>query len=44
MGGNKVKNNLEIGNRIRNIREGLCMSRNVFSEKVDISESYLVQL
>jgi len=39
-----MKNNLEIGNRIRNIREGLCMSRNVFSEKVDISESYLAQL
>lgn len=39
-----MKNNLEIGVRIRAIREGLCMSRNVFSEKVDISESYLAQL
>ncbi len=39
-----MKNNLEIGVRIRSIREELCMSRNVFSEKVDISESYLAQL
>lgn len=39
-----MKNNLEVGNRIRNIREGLHMSRNTFSEKVDISESYLAQL
>lgn len=39
-----MKNNLEIGVRIRNIRENLHMSRNVFSEKVDISESYLAQL
>lgn len=39
-----MKNNLEIGVRIRNIREDLRMSRNVFSEKVDISESYLAQL
>lgn len=39
-----MKNNLEIGVRIRAIREGLHMSRNVFSEKVGISESYLTQL
>lgn len=39
-----MKNNLEIGVRIRSIRENLHMSRNVFSEKVDISESYLTQL
>ena len=39
-----MKNNLEIGNRIRNIRNDLCMIRNVFSEKVDISEIYLAQL
>ena len=39
-----MKNNLEIGVRIRSIRENLYMSRNVFSEKVDISESYLTQL
>ena len=39
-----MRNNLEIGNRIRVIREDLCMSRNVFSEKINISESYLAQL
>ena len=39
-----MRNDLEIGNRIRGIREGLHMSRNVFSEKVNISESYLAQL
>lgn len=39
-----MRNALEIGNRIRTIREGLQMSRNVFSEKVNISESYLAQL
>lgn len=39
-----MKNNLEIGNRIRKIRTELKMSRNVFSENIDISESYLAQL
>lgn len=39
-----MKNDLEIGNRIRNIREELQMSRNVFSEEINISESYLAQL
>lgn len=39
-----MKNDLEIGNRIRNIREELHMTRNMFSEKIDISESYLAQL
>ena len=39
-----MKNNLEVGSRIRKVREELRMSRNVFSEKLDISESYLAQL
>ena len=39
-----MKNALEVGNRIRNVREELRMSRNVFSEKINISESYLAQL
>lgn len=39
-----MKNDLEIGNRIREIREELHMSRNTFSEKINISESYLAQL
>ena len=39
-----MKNTLEVGNRIRNVREGLRMSRSVFSEKINISESYLAQL
>ena len=37
-----MKNDLEIGNRIRVVREELCMSRNTFSEKVNISESSLM--
>ena len=41
---NEMKNTLEVGNRIRNVREGLRMSRSVFSEKINISESYLAQL
>lgn len=39
-----MKDNLEIGNRIRKIRTELKMSRNVFSENIGISESYLAQL
>lgn len=39
-----MKDTLEVGNRIRKIREELHMSRNVFSENVNISESYLAQL
>ena len=39
-----MKNTLEVGNRIRNVREELRMSRSVFSEKINISESYLAQL
>ena len=33
-----MKNNLEIGNRIRKLREELHMTRNTFSEQIDISE------
>jgi len=39
-----MKSDLEIGNRIREIREELHMSRNIFSENINISESYLAQL
>lgn len=39
-----MKNDLEIGNRIRNIRECLKYSRETFSELVDISESFLSQI
>lgn len=39
-----MKNDLEIGNRIRNIRESLKYSRETFSELIDISESFLSQI
>ncbi len=39
-----MKNNLEIGNRIRKLREDLKMSRNTFSEHINISEIYLAKL
>jgi transcriptional regulator with XRE-family HTH domain len=39
-----MQNNLEIGERIRKIREEMHMSREVFSEKVDISEVFLGQV
>ncbi len=39
-----MKNDLEVGNRIRAIREELNMTRSVFSENINISESYLTQL
>lgn len=39
-----MKNNLEIGNRIRKLREELHMTRNTFSEQIDISETYLAQI
>lgn len=39
-----MKDNLEIGNRIRNIREGMKLSRNLFSEKINISEVFLSQV
>ena len=37
-------NNIEIGERIRAIREGMSMSREKFSEMVDISEVFLGQI
>lgn len=39
-----MKNDLEIGNRIRTIRESLKYSRETFSELIDISESFLSQI
>lgn len=39
-----MKNDLEIGNRIRNIREELKYSRETFSEAINISESFLSQI
>ena len=39
-----MKNNLEIGSRIRNIRENMNLSRYSFSEKVNISEIFLSQI
>lgn len=39
-----MKNDLEIGNRIRTIRESLKYSRETFSEIIDISESFLSQI
>ena len=36
--------NLEIGERIRELRENLHMSREIFSEKIDISEVFLGQI
>ena len=37
-------NNIEIGERIRSIRENMLMSRERFSEMVDISEVFLGQI
>lgn len=37
-------NNLEIGERIRQAREELHMSREVFSEKIDVSVVFLGQI
>ncbi len=39
-----MKNNLEIGSRIRNIRENMKLSRSSFSEKINISEVFLSQV
>ena len=36
--------NIEIGNRIRSIREDMMMSREKFSEMIDISEVFLGQI
>lgn len=39
-----MQNNIEIGERIRKIREDLKMSREKFSEMIDISDVFLGQL
>lgn len=39
-----MKNDIEIGNRIRTIREGLGLNRAKFSELIDISESFLTKV
>lgn len=39
-----MKNNLEIGSRIRSVREGMNLSREAFSEKINISEIFLSQI
>ena len=39
-----MKNNLEIGSRIRSIRENMKLSRCSFSEKLNISEVFLSQV
>ncbi len=41
---NNILNNIEIGERIRSIRENMFMSRERFSEMVDISEVFLGQI
>lgn len=40
----KLPNNLEVGERIRGIREGLKMNREKFSEMIDISDVFLGQI
>lgn len=37
-------NNIEVGERIRKIREDLHMNREIFSEMIDISDVFLGQL
>ena len=39
-----VPNNLEVGERIRSIRENLKMNRETFSEMIDISDVFLGQI
>ena len=39
-----VQNNLEVGERIRKIREDLKMNRETFSEMIDISDVFLGQI
>lgn len=41
---NFVPNNLEIGERIRKIRESFNMNREKFSEMIDISDVFLGQI
>lgn len=40
----KAPNNLEVGERIRGIREGLKMNRERFSEMIDVSDVFLGQI
>jgi len=40
----QIPNNLEVGERIRNIRKDLKMSRETFSEMIDISDVFLGQI
>ena len=40
----KIPNNLEVGERIRKIREDLKMNREKFSEMIDISDVFLGQI
>ncbi len=39
-----MKDDIEIGNRIRRIRESLSMTRERFAELIDISSSFLSQI
>ena len=39
-----IPNNLEVGERIREARENMKMSREVFSEAIDISDIFLGQI
>lgn len=38
------KDNIEIGERLRGIRESMHMTREEFSEKIDITDSFLGQI
>lgn len=38
------QDNLEIGERLRGVREGMRMTREEFSEKIDITDSFLGQI
>lgn len=40
----KMPNNLEVGERIRGIREGLKMNRERFSEMIYVSDVFLGQI
>lgn len=40
----KIPNNLEVGERIRSIREGLKMNRERFAEMIDVSDVFLGQI
>lgn len=40
----EIPNNIEVGERIRKIREDLKMNRETFSEMIDISDVFLGQI